>query len=380
MYHKIALISAILFAACFSVAHAETDVVITLGKIEQIASQRIEVVEGTTLSATIQELDVRILEGTWKGTTVRVQNDISPLEVGDRVNIALSTDESGQPLITGIGFAGVYRLPALGMLLGLFIALVVLFGGMPGLRGLASLAGSLVLIIFVLLPGILNSVSALGLSIAVSAVIIIFGSFITHGFNRTTLAAVVGMIVTVILVGLFASYAVSMARLTGFESEEVLYLTASVSGATIDIAGLLLGGILIGLLGILYDIAISQAISVEELRRASPSMSARELLTRANRIGREHIGALVNTLAIAYAGSSLPLLLLFYSQNASIAETLNSEVIATEIVRILVASIGLVIASPITTLLAVAILKNHTFDSSSRDKSEHSSHHVHETN
>jgi len=359
-YITIAAAVLVLLGVASSCSAAES-VVITLGKITRVVSQRSEILEGTSIHVTVQELEVRILEGPFEGLVVNVENDYTPLERGDRINLALTTDEQGNPVINGIGFAGVYRIPALAVLALIFVVLVLIFGGLPGVRGIASLAGSLALILFALLPGLLHGLSPVGLSIGVSAVIVVLGSFITHGFNRTTAAAVAGMIVTVVIVGVFAAYAVHATRLSGMESEETLYLSSGDFGGNIDLVGLLLGGMLIGLLGILYDVAIGQAIAVEELRRASPTMNAKNLYLRAARIGKEHIGALVNTLAIAYAGASLPLLLLFYGQDAKISETLNTEVVATEVVRILVGSIGLVIAAPITTLISVAVLRNHTF-------------------
>jgi uncharacterized membrane protein len=349
---------------------ADNGVTIVRGKITKVISQESQTVPGTEIPQVVQKLEVQITEGVFKGRVIQIDNDIVPLNDGDRVNLALSVDENGNPDIKGIGFAGAYRLPALGWLTALFVALVFIFGGWQGIRGLASLAGSLALIIFALLPGLLHGFSPVALSIGVSALIIVLGSYITHGFNRTTTAAVIGMVITVSIVGLFALFAVHVTHLSGMESEETLYLSAGVSGG-IDLIGLLLGGILIGLLGVLYDIAIGQAISVEELRRASPAMHAKDLYKRATRIGREHIGALVNTLAIAYVGASLPLLLLFYAQGGGGLQTLNNEIFATEIVRTLVGSIGLVIATPIATIVAVAMLKNRNFSG----PSEHSHHH-----
>ncbi len=361
------------FHSTLAVDDTDSNVVITLGKISKIVSERMEDTAGSGVQQTIQDLEVQILEGPFKGRTVEVENDISPLQLNDRVNLALGIDERGNPTIHGIGFAGVYRLPQLGWLVLLFVALVFIFGGWQGVRGLASLAGSLALIVFALLPGLLHGLSPVWLSIGVSVLIITLGSYITHGFNRTTTAAVVGMIVTVTVVGLFASYAVHFARLSGIENEETLYLSVGNYGRHLNFVGLLLGGILIGSLGILYDIAIGQAISVEELRRASPKMHATELYKRATRIGREHIGALVNTLAIAYVGAFLPLLLLFYSEQSNVWQTLSNEIFATEIVRTLVGSIGLVIAAPITTMVAVTMLKNTMFGGSSHGHSRNDS-------
>jgi uncharacterized membrane protein len=135
-----------------------------------------------------------------------------------------------------------------------------------------------------------------------------------------------------------------------------VYLNINSRGS-IDIIGLLLGGILIGLLGVLYDAAIGQSVSVEELTRIAPHVSRRTIFERALRIGREHIGALVNTLAIAYVGASLPLMLLFYqTSTAGIGQIMNTEIFATEIVRIMIGSIGLVLAVPITTFVSVLLL------------------------
>jgi uncharacterized membrane protein len=137
-----------------------------------------------------------------------------------------------------------------------FLILLFIFGGVQGVRGLASLLGSLVLIFYVLLPGILGGYSPILASIGVSSLIIIAGSYITHGFNKTTSAAVIGMILTVLVTGLGAYYAIHAGNFSGYTSEENVYLNFNTSGA-ISMVGLLFGGIMIGLLGVLYDIAIA---------------------------------------------------------------------------------------------------------------------------
>ena len=232
---------------------------------------------------------------------------------------------------------------------------MIVFGGKQGLRGLITLTGSLVFIFLVLFPAILQGYSPVTVSIAVSSLIIILGSYVTHGFNRTTSSAVLGMLATILVTGVLAYMAVHATRLRGFETEDAVYLNQNTKGA-IDFVGLLLGGILIGLLGVLYDAAIGQAVAVEELRRAGPELTAREVFRRALRIGREHIGALVNILALAYVGASLPLLLLFFTSAYPFSITLNNEIFATEIIRSMIGSIGLILAVPITTLIAVAVL------------------------
>jgi uncharacterized membrane protein len=219
-------------------------------------------------------------------------------------------------------------------------------------------------------------------SLGAASLIIILGSYVTHGFNKTTTIAVVGMVATIIITGFLAWAAVHFTHLTGLGDEEAVYLNFNTQGR-IDFLGLLLGGILIGLLGVLYDAAISQAIVVEELYRAAPHLGKTYIFKRAMRIGKEHIGALVNNLAIAYVGSSMPLLLLYLTgPKQATGVIINQEIFATEIIRIMIGSIGLVLAVPITTYLSVMILvkKNTEVVSSEllfeeKQALEHAGHH-----
>lgn len=326
---------------------------IVKAKVVQVLSQTEKIMPGTDTESLVQSLEVQILEGAESGKTVVFENDYVMLEKGDTFYLSYTIQPDGREFYS-VNDAS--RIPILAFFAILFIILVLLFGGLPGLRGLVSLAGSLLLIVFVLLPNILHGFSPLVVSIGVSSLIIILGSYVTHGFNRTTSSAVIGMIITVIVTGIMAYFAVYGSYLSGITGDEVVYLNFNTRGG-IDLVGLLMGGIMIGLLGVLYDSAIGQAISVEELYNIAPHVNRWKIYKRAIRIGREHIGALVNTLAIAYVGASLPLLLLYYSSaDSSFSMIVNSEVFATEIIRILIGSIGLVLAVPITTILAVFIL------------------------
>jgi uncharacterized membrane protein len=325
-------------------------VTVEKAQVVAVSDEQSSPIPGTGTNENTQNLTAVILSGPDQGLKVTFENDYTQLQVGD-VFYAMHTTSS----LDGTDYWSVsapYRLNVLGALAALFVVLVIVFGGLQGIRALASLLGSFLLIFFLLVPGILNGYSPILVSIGVSALIILVGSYVTHGFNRTTSAAVFGMIATVLLTGAIGYYFVHAAQLSGFPTEEDVYLNFDTHG-TIDMVGLLFGGIMIGLLGVLYDIAIGQAIAVEELFRAGIHMTRLQVYTRAIRIGREHIGALVNTLAIAYVGSALSLILL--SQEGSgygLAYSVNSEIFATEIVRILIGSIGLVLGVPITTLIA----------------------------
>ncbi len=311
-------------------------------------------IPGTEVTSESQFLSAEILTGAQKGEVVSFTNDFVQLQEGDQFYLRhLVSPTDGTEFYS---VADPYRLHVLIILTLVFVGLVFLFGGIQGIRGLLSLVGSLLLIFYVLLPGISSGLSPVFVAIGVASLIIIVGSYITHGFTRTTTAAVLGMIGTVVVTGLAAWFVVDVASLTGYGSDESVYLRFQSDG-TIDLIGVLLGGILIGLLGVLYDSAIGQAVAVEELLRIGGNVSKREVYMRALRIGREHIGALVNTLAIAYVGASLPLFLLLQYSSASAGYIINGEVFATEIVRILIGSIGLVLAVPVTTLIAVYLIR-----------------------
>jgi uncharacterized membrane protein len=328
-----------------------------LAKVVSATNPREEQVSGTDVTTKLQTLTVQVLSGPDKGQEPTFENDFTQLRVGDVFyarHIVGSVDG-----IDTWAVSDPYRLPVLFGLLAVFLAALLLFGGLPGVRGLASLIGSLALIFWVLLPGIYAGLPPALVAVGVSALIIIVGSYITHGFNRTTTAAVIGMIATVLVTGLGAYYIVHAAQLSGFTTESNVYLNFD-TGGKIDMVGLLFGGIMIGLLGVLYDISIGQAIAVEELFAAGTDYTRFKMYRRALRIGREHIGALVNTLAIAYVGASLPLLLLLHDQSNGIGYLINSETFATEIVRILIGSIGLILAVPITTLVASHLLYGRT--------------------
>ena len=331
---------------------------ITLEKarVTEVSNQTSTIIPGTDTTAQTQTISAEVLSGPDAGTSVTFDNDYIQLAVDDVFFLRHTINDLDG--IDRYSVADPYRFDIIVGLTILFLILVLFFGGKQGVRGLASLCGSLILILYVLLPGILEGYSPVLMAIGVSSLIIIVGSYITHGFNRTTSAAVFGMIATVLLTGALGYWAVDAAHLSGFNSEESTYLTFSTKG-TIDLVGLLFGGIMIGLLGVLYDIAIGQAVAIEELFRAGPHLSRLHVYRRGIRIGREHIGALVNTLAIAYVGASLPLLLLLYTSTAGWQFTVNSEVISTEIVRILIGSIGLVLGVPITTFIASYMLSAH---------------------
>lgn len=296
---------------------------------------------------------------------VSVENDFITLKKGDRFYLNHNKHIDGKEIYT---FVNVDRKGVLLFLVLVFIATVVIFGHWQGVRSLIALAMSFVAILFILIPGILNGWNPLFASFLVAGGILFAAIFFTHGFNRESGIAYSGTMIAVVLSGLFAIFAVHITKLSGFAAEESVYLNFN-TGGTLNFTALLLGAFIIGFLGVLDDIAITQAAVVTELYDTNPEISHIEVYKRAMRIGREHVGALVNTLVLVYTGASLPLILYFKLSPTGFGTTINLEIFATEIVRIIVGSIGLILTVPIVTLLAIKFLKGY--------KSKHSHHHHH---
>jgi len=241
------------------------------------------------------------------------------------------------------------------LLLGLlFAAVVVALGRWRGLLALAGLGLSLVTLTVFVLPAILEGRSPIAVALAGSSVIAAAALYLAHGVNERTTVAVLGTLASLALTGALAVLFVGLTELTGLASEEVSFLR--VFSGLLDFEGLLLAGIIIGALGVLDDVTVTQVSAVWELHRADPTMGRRDLYGSALRIGRDHVASAVNTLVLAYAGASLPLLLLFSQVGRPLGDVLNGETVAVEIVRTLVGSIGLVASVPITTALAVAVV------------------------
>lgn len=248
------------------------------------------------------------------------------------------------------------RSGALVILALIFVLSVILFRGWQGVRSILALVGSFLGVFYILIPGLLNGWNPLLTSFLVAAGILFFAIFFTHGFNKESLVAYGGTVIAVLMTTIFAILAVRGSDLTGFATEESVYLNFNTQGS-LDFIGLLIGAIIIGTLGVLDDIAVTQAAVVTELYHANPDLTRKQVYKRAIRVGREHVGALVNTLVLAYAGASLPLLLYFYLSPSGFGVTINSEIFATEVVRMVVGSFGLVLTVPLVTFLAVIYLQ-----------------------
>jgi uncharacterized membrane protein len=235
----------------------------------------------------------------------------------------------------------------------LFAAAVLVLGRWRGLAALGALALSFAVLLFFVLPAILTGHDPLAVAVVGSGLIMFAVLYLTHGFSARTSVAVLGTLVSLALIGALGTVFSATASLTGLD-DQTANLIASL-GAGVDARGLLLAGVVIGALGVLDDVTVTQTSAVWELRRANPALSAGSLFTAAMRIGRDHVASAVNTLVLAYAGAALPLMLLFSLSGRALGDVLTSQDVATEIIRTLVGSIGLVASVPITTALAAVV-------------------------
>ena len=234
-----------------------------------------------------------------------------------------------------------------------FVAIVILFARVRGFLSLAGLGLSLALVLLFVVPAILDGKSPLAVAIVGSLAVALITIPLAHGAGPKTLAALLGTAASLLLTAVLALVFTKAAHLTGFSSEEATFL--QLAGANLSLEGLLLAGMVIAALGVLDDVTVSQASTVLALRSANPTLRFRELFSVAQRVGRDHVSATVNTLVLAYVGASLPVLLIFSSSDLGIGEALSTEVVAKEVVATLVGSIGLIAAVPLTTALAALL-------------------------
>jgi uncharacterized membrane protein len=304
-------------------------------------------------SQTCGEADIRLTEGTGAGSVVTVELPVGPgapsISEGDEVVLNyIPASELGPARYSVVDHQ---RGQEMIFLLALCAAVIVAFGRWRGLTAIVGLAVSFGVLLTFVIPGILGGSNPLLIAIVGSAAIMFAVLYLTHGVNVHTSVAILGTLMALVLTGLLGAAFTGLLHLTGFGTEETLYL--SMTQSTVDMRGLLLAGIIIGALGVLDDVTVTQATTVAELAR-SP-MSRFDLYRSAARVGRAHIASAVNTIVLAYAGASLPLLLLITVSGTSISEILSGQLLAQEIVRSAVGTIGLVAAVPITTALAALV-------------------------
>ncbi|MFG2476405.1 YibE/F family protein [Streptomyces fagopyri] len=297
---------------------------------------------------------VRVDTGKDKGRTFTeiVQPDQSrQLHQGEKVVVAY---EPSAPKDLQYSVSDVNRKFPMALLAGIFALAVVVVGRLRGLMALIALAVSFLILTLFILPAVLEGANPLVVAVVGASAIMLIALYMCHGLSARTSVAVLGTLLSLVLIGVLGSGFIGWAALTGNTDDN----TGLIHGLypSIDMSGLLLAGVIIGSLGVLDDVTVTQTSAVWELHEANPTMGWRGLYRAGIRIGRDHIASVVNTLVLAYAGAALPLLLLFSIAQSSVGAVANSELVAEEIVRTLVGSIGLVASVPVTTALAALVV------------------------
>jgi uncharacterized membrane protein len=329
----------------------------------------------------IAELELRSGPERGERTFLAVPGDrfAPPLEAGDDIRVARNTrgevgegaalDDAAQspalddpaqypalddPAQFPVAFVDFERSSPLLVLALVFVALVVVLGRWHGVRALLGLGLSLALVVEFLAPAILDERPLVLTALVGALAVMVVTILLSHGAGLKSLAAMLGTAGALLLTTLLAVIAVRGADVTGLSSEQATLLLAGIGGQ-LSLQGLVVAGMVIGALGVLDDVTVSQASTVLALRRANPALGFRRLLAEALEVGRDHLGATVNTLVLAYTGAALPVLLIFNTEGTPFGQAVNREPVAEQIVAMLVGSIGLIAAVPLTTAIAALL-------------------------
>lgn len=324
--------------------------------ITQANTQKLPSPEGNIQNFYTQEVTFRLL-GATETQTISYGSEFQPITQNQLLRVGQTVIVQPQPethqATTQYHIVDTYRLTPWFFLVGLFLILVFLVAKWRGILSVIGMTLTIGVLVLFLIPALLQGYDPLLVSILGSIALAAITLYVTHGWSMSSHLAFGSVVSVLIIVGLLSYGAVTSMQLTGLGTEEALFLQF-LSNSEVQVQGLLLGGILLGTLGVLDDIIVSQIAVVEELFATKPKIQFNELFQRSLRVGQTHVASLVNTLVLVYAGANLPLFLLFSQSSQPLWVTLNSELIMEEIVRTLAGSIGLVLAVPIATFLAAA--------------------------
>lgn len=303
------------------------------------------------------------IDGEQQHVMLPVGNGAPSFSVGDKILVNVASAEGAETGQAGTeqaatvqySFLDFDRTMPLIWLTALFVLAVLLLSRWRGFASLVSLGLSLVVVTLFVVPALIDGTDPLAVALTASALIMIVAIYSSQGFSIRSSVAIVGTLGALAVAGTVGALFTSASHFTGFSDDSTKFLVAIVGD--VDVRGLLLAGLIIGALGVLDDVTVTQTAAVWEIAAANPRATRRSMFASAMRIGRSHVSATVNTLVLAYVGASLPLLLLLSATNASSGDQLRYEGVAQEIVRGLAGGLGIIAAVPITTALAALVVK-----------------------
>lgn len=332
------------------------------GIVEEIISTKEIEIDGLDDTQVETNLSVRLLE---KGEVVEVEvislknQRVQEYSEGDRLILSEFVTPDGE---TSYAVVSYDRQNVLLILFLVFLVLALIISSKRTIGAVLGLAFSFLMIFTFLIPQILSGASPVFISIVTAIIIIPVNFYLSHGFDKKTTIAIFSTVIALVITGILALIFMGAANITGQGLEETMLITTMVNSA-INIEGLLLAGVIIGTLGVLDDITISQVAIVKQISEVGEKLQAGEIFARAMSIGKDHMASMINTLVLVYTGASMPLLIIFVNAQLPLNYVLSLEVVSMEIVRTLVGTIGLVSAIPITTFIATIMYQKKTTQS-----------------
>ncbi|MGL6154353.1 MAG: YibE/F family protein [Cetobacterium sp.] len=306
-----------------------------------------------------QHLKIQLLNGEFKGETYTLRNTIDQinpykliLKKGEKI-LLYQYEENGK--LTGLKIFERSKENSLYFLIGIFIASMLVIGGIKGLKAFITLFLTVAIVIGFLIPMLLKGFSPIPITIVAVAIITVLTLFIVSGINRKTFAGILGTVLGTLIAGILALGVSNYTGLVGRGSEDMQALVYGSNGHFLNYRGILFSGVIIGALGAVMDVAISIAASMWEIESINPEITNKQLIKSGMNIGKDIMGAMSNTLILAYVGSSLSLIMVFISFKLSFTEVINLDIVATEIIRSIAGSIGLVLSIPVTVLVSVML-------------------------
>lgn len=331
------------------------------GKVIDISYDDTNEVRNISIESDIryQHLEIKLLNGDFKGNIYTLRNTIDQinpykliLKKGENI-LLYQYEDNGK--LTGLKIFERSKEKSLYFLTGIFMLFMLLIGGKKGLKSFITLVLTLIIVIFFLIPLLLKGFSPIPITIISATIITILTLFIVSGINRKTFAGVVGTVLGTLVAGLLAMGIGNYSNLVGMGSEDMQALVYGSNGSFLNYRGILFSGVIIGALGAVMDVAISIASSMWEIETIYPEITTKQLIKSGMNIGKDIMGVMSNTLILAYVGSSLSLIMVFFSFKLSFLEIVNLDIVATEIIRSIAGSIGLVLSIPITVLVTAML-------------------------
>ena len=326
------------------------------GHVVRVLQTGERTIPGVERGQLFQRLEVELDSSLYRGERVAVDwggvRALGPgalLREGDRVLLTVTRTDTDRTYTV----SEVVRLPALAPLAVLLVLALLGIARLAGLAAIAGLAASVGVFLLAIVPAIQRGDDPLVATVVGSVAVLVVSVFLVHGLGAKSVAALGGTLTGVVVVGGLGALALSLARVSGYTSEETTFLAVA-TDYRLDLARLALAGVVVGSLGALVDMCVGQASATFELAAVSDELRGRELYLAALRVGRDHIGSLINTLALAYFGGALPLVLLLSLGFQPLSVAINSEEMVLSILTVIVASVGLVLCVPATTAIAVA--------------------------